>query len=116
MEFARAISSNGIEQRNESAEGIRRGNLPRGDAAWSDLNFRSFGFAEGPLEKLNGPPSAVCCTSAFGVDAACFQASAIVKISFIYLTNQYFSGCRMLQSGYRFSGFHHIFAARSRLA
>ena len=47
---------------------------------------------------------------------ACFPAGAVVNRSFIYLKNQYFSGCRMLHSGYRFGEFHHIFAALSRLA
>jgi hypothetical protein len=36
--------------------------------------------------------------------------------SFIYLKNQYFSGCRMLHSGYRFGGFQHILELPSRLA
>ena len=35
---------------------------------------------------------------------------------FMYLTNQYFSGCRMLQSGYRLGQFHNNFAMSSRLA
>jgi hypothetical protein len=61
-------------------------------------------------------PNSVCCTSHFGIDAKRFQASAAIKVSFIYLTNQYFSGCRMLHAGYRFSGFHHIFAAPTGLA
>jgi hypothetical protein len=43
MEFARLVSFDGIEQRNEAAS-----------AACRDLNFRSFGFAERPLKKLNG--------------------------------------------------------------
>jgi hypothetical protein len=43
MEFAWLISSDRIEQRDEAA-----------NAACRDLNFRSFGFAERLLEKLNG--------------------------------------------------------------
>ena len=35
---------------------------------------------------------------------------------FMYLTNQYFSGCRMLQSGYILGQFQNIFAVSSRLA
>ena len=107
MEFAGLASSNDIEQRDETA---------KADLAWSDLKFRSFGLAERPLEKLERPMAAVCRTGSFGIDAASFQASAAVKVSFIYLTNQYFSGCLMLQSGYRLREFHHIRDVPSRLA
>jgi len=107
MEFVRLASSNDIEQRDKSA---------KGDLAWNDLNFRSFGFAERPFEEVEWPAAVVCRTRSFGIDAASFQASTAVKISFIYLTNQYFSGCLMLQSGYRFSEFHHILAVPSPLA
>ena len=105
MEFAHLASSNDIEQRDESAEG---------DSAWHDLNFRSFGFAERPLEKVERRRAR--CTGSFGIDAANSQPSATVKVSFIYLKNQYFSGCRMLQSGYRLCGVHHNFEVSSRLA
>jgi hypothetical protein len=49
MEFARSVWSNSTEQRNESAK-----KSTKDDAAWRDLNFRSSGFAEGPLNTLNG--------------------------------------------------------------
>jgi hypothetical protein len=57
MEFARAVLSNGIEQRNKSGrESAKQSDKhsTKGDAAWRDLNFQSFGLAERPLEKLNG--------------------------------------------------------------
>lgn|SRR5690349_1906760 len=111
MEFARLVSSNDIEQRDEFAKGDLAGDL-----AWSDLNFRSFGLAERPLEKVEWPMAAVCCTGSFGIDAGCSQPGAAVKMSFIYLTNQYFSGCLMLHAGYRLREFHHIREVPSRLA
>lgn len=51
-----------------------------------------------------------------GVAAATPRPRAAVKVSFIYLTKQYFSGCRMWQSGDSEREFHHIFQGRSRLA
>ena len=50
------------------------------------------------------------------MNAAGLAASAAFKDSFIYLTNQYLSGGRMLQSGYMLGGFPHIFVVPSRLA
>ena len=51
-----------------------------------------------------------------GTDAGGSAARNAFKDSFIYLTNQYLSGGRMLQSGYMSGGFPHIFAVLSRLA
>jgi hypothetical protein len=48
--------------------------------------------------------------------AGYLSPTAAINVSFIYLQNQYFCGCRMVQSGYRLCGFHHILAVPSRLA
>jgi hypothetical protein len=53
---------------------------------------------------------------AVGLDATRLVHVLRFKDSFMYLTNQYFSGGRMLQSGDRLGQFHNIFAAPARLA
>ena len=71
---------------------------------------------ERPVTGFEVPPVSASSTYSAGVDAAGLAASAAFKDSFIYLTNQYLSGGRMLQSGYMSGGFPQIFAVPSRLA
>jgi hypothetical protein len=99
-----------------SSDRIQAGAIASRDAAWSDLNFPSLCFVETLLCELNGWVCSGRHTCSCRIDAASFQASATVNGSFIYLKSQYFCGCLMLRAGYRFSGFHHILAAPSRLA
>ncbi len=96
----------GIKQRDESARLAQLGVIRISNRCASRKSL---------LRKSSGSQGVARCSS-FGVAAATFQTGAAATFSFIYLTKQYFSGCRMWQSGDSEREFHHILQVRSRLA
>jgi hypothetical protein len=73
-------------------------------------------FEKKPAPEVEQQRSCGLQYGSIGVMAAASQRRPAVKFSFIYLTKQYFSGCRMWQSGVSKREFHHILQVRSRLA
>jgi hypothetical protein len=96
-----------IEQRNETATLAQLGVIRTSNRS---------AIEKKPAADVERQPRRSLQHGSFGVVAAIFQPGADVKVSFIYLTKQYFSGCRMWQSGDSDREFHHIFQVRSRLA
>ena len=97
----------GIEQRDETARLAQLGAIR--------ISNRS-AFARKPAAAVERQPGRGPQHGSFGVVAATSQRGSAVRFSFIYLKKQYFSGCRMWQSGDSEREFHHIFQVRSHLA
>lgn len=97
----------GIEQRDESATLAQAGVI--------GISNRP-AFEKKPAPEVGQQPRRGRQHGSIGVMAAASQRRSAVKFSFIYLTKQYFSGCRMWQSGDSEREFHHIFQVRSHLA
>jgi hypothetical protein len=95
------------EQRDESANSTQAGLI--------EISNRS-AFEKKPAAAVERSPRRDPQRGSFGVVAATSQRHSAVKFSFMYLTKQYFSGCRMWQSGDSEGEFPHIFQVRSRLA
>jgi hypothetical protein len=101
------VSLGGIEQRDESARLAQLGVI-------GIYNHPTVG--KKPAQAVKRQPRRAPQHRSIGVMAGASQRRAAVKVSFINLTKQYFSGCRMWQSGDSEREFHHIFQVRSRLA